>query len=232
MSEPRRISEILSDEDDSRLEQIFQRVFDRHREEGTQFNQSRESKRQEQWNRICPAKYRAIDLKQLPDNLFHLVTEYTYQPKGIGIVGGTGTRKTFTMYELLRKQFMDLTNPRSVTVLDMSHFQEKMAELLQGNSNGGPGIGTFMRNLESVDCLYFDDLGQCKFSARVEEEFFALIERRMGRLKPTFWTSNLRAPELQLKFSPEKGKQIVRRLADQSIILNTGPADEQQVLSF
>lgn len=161
----------------------------------------------EQWNKICPVQYRNTDVARLPQHMKTLLTDVKYNSRGMFVFGKSGTFKTRTMYLFLEKLFLE--ENKSVKVFDGMNFASGMQEAFMENK-----AETWMHSLSMYDCLYFDDLNQFIFTDRAEQVFYQVIELRMQKEKPTYYTSNLGTDLLEPRFTGSRGAPIIRRIEE------------------
>jgi hypothetical protein len=63
-----------------------------------------------------------------------------------------------------------------------------------------------------VDCLFLDDIGNCRYTDRVEKDLFHVLENRKRNLKPVFCTINGKGADLVASLSEHTAIPIVNRL--------------------
>jgi DNA replication protein DnaC len=157
---------------------------------------------------------------------------------GLGIIGPTGIGKTRVMYVAIRKYGID--NPKSrpgrspddptgrhlawpeVEFLNECDFAEAVSNSFNYEDKEEQSYAKLLlSNWREADVLFLDDVGQAKYTERVQSELYRLIEHRTSNGKPFLWTSNYDAKGLLKKFPDRmRGKAILRRLKEFCMIVN------------
>jgi len=135
------------------------------------------------------------------------------QTKGLYLVGGFGTGKTFLACYLLREL---AKSGYSGAIVYMPEFVEDLKNMI-----GEPHrLQETVEALKTVDLLVLDDIGAENLSPWVRDHVLgSILNYRMGR-KPTFFTSNHTLDELEKHFSftardgeeEYKGRRIMDRI--------------------
>ena len=79
----------------------------------------------------------------------------------------------------------------------------------------------FFKSFNETDVLFVDDLGRGRFTDRVGEGLFWLIERFMKKEKQLIFTTNLDSSGLIERFSDKvTGKAVLARLKEYCLVMN------------
>lgn len=154
------------------------------------------------WETICPERYRDTELSRLPLQERSLKA-LAWKPNGgtgLNLWGFPDTGKTRTMILVLRSCH---EQRKSIKLFEAGMF----AEACEAKDFA---TGAMTRALVDYDILAFDDMDKMSLTRHQEMLFFAIIDRRMSRCRPTFFTHNSTAEELEYRF--RSGESLVRRL--------------------
>jgi len=164
------------------------------------------------WNSWCPKAYQDTQVDKLP---FREQSEKAMRwPKaingldldapwkGLNLWGAHRTGKTRTLLLVLKHQhFLG----HSIKFFGPDEFA-KQCEMRDFKS------ARWLKGLEHLDILAFDDIDKCKMTKVQEDKFFALLDARIRNRKPIFFTGNTRGGELQTMF--RNGAAIVGRMRE------------------
>lgn len=173
----------------------------------------------ERWNRICPALYRDTEVDRLPHPLLSMkalkwpciiqgLGDKPTRWVGINLWGHPRTGKTRTMFLILKKAHFE---GRSVKVFGPSQFAQEL-EMRDFKT------ASWMRGVTAFDIVAFDDIDKCKLTRQQEDKFFALLDARISRRLPTFFTGNTRGNDLKLQF--RNGEAIIARMREHSVSIH------------
>ena len=160
-----------------------------------------------QWNDICPPCYQNFTPELLPvasQRVFSRVMGWTYQTRGLGLIGDSRTGKTFLIFHLLSKfhpqrSICHTTGPELAWAIG-NPDQSRRRNLIHG--------------LTTSDIAFIDDLGKEKITNTVEADLYHIAEQRRRNLKPLFVTVNSTGEELAARMSPDGGIPIINRLRE------------------
>ena len=183
---------------------------------------------QDRWNEICPPLYRGTDEARLTKRFLDRVLKWECGPRGLVLVGPTGTGKTRCMYTLLKRLlYGKFREPRlnasgatikDIMVLTSNQFGHDCLERF-----GNHTVIPWLRKLCNVKVLAIDDFGKETLTERVEAELFNIVEMRIANNLPLIITTNFDGKRLLSKFSADRGEPLLRRLrefCDQVIFIN------------
>lgn len=159
------------------------------------------------WTAICPAAYQdtRLDLLPCPD----LTARAMQWPgddatRGLNLWGFPRTGKTRTLMLILHRAHFA---GKSVLFVGPNGF-------IQGCEQRQYTTAPWIKRLEKLDVLAFDDIDKAKMAGHQEEKFFALLDARFRLKRPTFYTGNATGDELKTKF--RNGEAIVARIREHS----------------
>lgn len=179
--------------------------------------QRRREEMSRNWLAICPPAYVDTKLDQLPcPEKSTLALDWPYGVRGAKCIPGKGlnlwgwprTGKTRTMFLILQREYFA---GRSIKFFGPSEFSDG-CELRNFKS------AAWIATLCNYDILSFDDIDKCKMRNTHEEKFFAVVDRRMRRLKPTFYTGNSSGEVLTTKF--KNGAALIARMREQCVSIH------------
>jgi len=167
---------------------------------------TRDKVRIAKWREITPENYQNTDPSALPDHkAFERVITWEYGPKGLILIGKTGTGKSRTAYLLLQRLMLDGYDIMPFKPLEFGH------ECIKRFTND-----TWVQWIEylyTVSVLFFDDFAKEPLTERVESELFGVIEHRTANKLPIIATMNYTGDVIE-DIANHRGPMIVRRLRD------------------
>ena len=156
-----------------------------------------------------PRLYCDSDVSRFPAT-WEQVSQWKGGPRGILLVGDTGKCKTRMLCELVARRHRD-TGERFNFM--RSSLLAKLVRQQFGDHE--PWVAKQKLNrLARVPVLVVDDLGKQASTPVVEEEFFDLIEERVSAGLPLLISANATRAELEAMFSADRGRPLVRRIAE------------------
>jgi DNA replication protein DnaC len=164
------------------------------------------AQREELWCQMCPPLYRQTEPSRLPQDALRQVLGWRYGARGLLMLGVTGAGKTRAAWLLLRRIYDEGHKIHAFDALAYGH--ECARRFLDGTGE------RWAQMLATAELVFFDDLGKCPVTERVEAELVGLIERRTANLLPVVATTNMTGAELIKKGSSDRGAPMVRRLRE------------------
>jgi hypothetical protein len=158
------------------------------------------------WKNIAPASYQGFTRSMLPESsqsVSDTVLRWSPSARGVGLSGASRSGKTFILTELMRLQY---ESGKSVHMPTASDFAYSV-----GSGHDGDRREMIAKCLH-VDCLFLDDIGNCRYTDRVEKDLFHVLENRKRNLKPVFCTINGKGADLVASLSEHTAIPIVNRL--------------------
>jgi hypothetical protein len=163
--------------------------------------------RRARWEKICPTIYRESDKTKFPGQTYAEVKEWKFGPQGLMLCGPPRVYKTRMMFTLIRR--LVVNEGRSVRVLNGFNFERECAkEHFSGDAY------EWVEQILKADVLFFDDLGKCKMTERVEDTLFGIIEERVAWSKPILITTNDTDKSLAARMTVNRAEALVGRLKE------------------
>ena len=178
--------------------------------------QKAETKRADQWQKLCPREYRLttesdgktqlakleLECRQLPR-----ILAWNYGERGLVIRSReSGLCKTRAAWRLIRKHWND---GRSIIAYTAGAFQRRAQD-----EAGKFNITAWFNNIAAADLLFLDDLGKGYWTENTEAVWFDLLEHRTSQGRPIIVTTNYSGQELIKGSRSEATTFTVRRLRD------------------
>lgn len=187
-----------------------------------------EAKRLESQRRLkrcgVPKRYMSAQIS-VPEAARYVVGFGNARDKGLYIVGGVGTGKTYEACALAKSFFEAGYSVRVTTSLAMLDSVSRSYE-----DPSTPGISTFT----GVDVLVIDDLGKENANAWALTTLFQIVNSRYEDGKPTIYTSQYDLQSLQRRMSrqreSESAEAIVSRICETSEVVRLGGKDRRKGL--
>lgn len=169
------------------------------------------------WLNTCPQSFRDTDEARLAriDLL-----KWEYNPNGLLLVGPTGATKTRTLWKIAEHIYLD----RHIRF--EFHSEIELANRIVATSTSS-NYPVFIRHMCLVDCLFIDDIGKAKYTDKVREALFYIVDERTSHGKPILASTQFTGQELIEKFASdgtsdetikqrlyETGEAWVRRLRE------------------
>lgn len=186
------------------------------REDAEKNAQEQRMRIEEEFFKVCPARYRDTDPARLPDYMRKLAARWEFGPDGIGMIGNPKQFKTRTAFLILKRM---IEEGRTVGAITSTKFSELSVDQFDTESENRIVAKNHLRGLRDVDVLLLDDLGKGKITERGEVELYALLEERTSWLRPTIWTCNSPLRELFANATEDRSGAIIRRLNEFSQIV-------------
>lgn len=169
----------------------------------------------DKWESICPLLYRDTEFDKLPHpDLSQKALRWPCMLPafptrecpwmGLNLWGYPRTGKTRTMFLVLKKAHFE---GKRIKIFGPSQFAQE-CEMRDFKT------ASWLRSVTAFDIIAFDDIDKCKLTRQQEEKFFALLDSRIARRLPTFFTGNTSGDRLKVQFT--NGEAIVARMREHS----------------
>jgi DNA replication protein DnaC len=161
------------------------------------------------WETICDKAYQGFDRSMLPESSLRAcdaILRWEHSKRGCGLSGESRKGKTYIMTELMRRQY---AKGYSVWMPTAGTFA------YQSGSTFGNERREMMDKCLNSDLLFIDDIGNARFTDRVEKDLFHVLEQRRRNLRPVFVTINGKGSDLKAILSEQSAAPIVNRLRDE-----------------
>ena len=164
---------------------------------------------------IAPS-YRNTDFERISPNLKKAVSEWKFSPRGLGIIGTSGSCKTRASVLILQRM---VEEGRSVFFLTATQMAQAAVDQFHNDAKKKDDAENLLDRALSTSVLLLDDLGKNRMTDRAEETLYEILEHRTSWEKHTIWTSNSGARDLHERFSKDRADAILRRLIEFSNII-------------
>lgn len=173
--------------------------------------QRERERRAERFRSLCPPLYQQTDPARLPPDKLAAVTGWQYGPKGLLLVGPTGTGKTRCAWQLLRRL---IHAGRTVRAFDGLGWGVAVSAAF-----GTPDeTETWLDRVCKVDVLFIDDLFKVKMTEAQEQAAYGVFERRTNHLLPLIVTMNSTGRMILDRMTDQgradRGEPLIRRMAE------------------
>jgi DNA replication protein DnaC len=167
-----------------------------------------ESKRLADWKKLCPAVFKITDPAKLPNQAaYRQAMAWTYGPEGLLLHGPTGTGKTKTAWQILRREFFAGHYP---AILNSSAALQ-YAGLFAVNSKDAE---LWVKRLCKKPILLLDDTFKVKLTEAFEAALFSIVDRRSENLLPIIAATNDTGTSLGERMSADRAEPFIRRLRE------------------
>lgn len=161
------------------------------------------------FERSCPPLYQETLKDRLPQASLSQVMSWQYAQRGLILSGPTGQGKTRCAWLLIQRLMTEDLIP--VVCFDCVQFGH---ELVRRFRNDDDDVTGWLDSLAQAQLLFFDDFGKDRFTERVEQELFAVIERRCANKLPIILTTNDKGDSLNERMTENRGPALIRRLRE------------------
>jgi hypothetical protein len=170
-------------------------------------------KRDADWQRLCPATFRATDPDQLPNQQgYGGVMRWQWNPIGLFLAGETGTGKSRSLWLLIQREHKA---GRTIAAL-----RSDAAFIYTGKAMGSSAdTPKWIHHLSSVSILLLDDVFKCRMSDGFEAALFAVVNSRCEDGLPILVTCNDDALSLAGRMSDDRGEPMIRRLREFTTVI-------------
>lgn len=167
--------------------------------------------RESTFRQLCPPLYQQTDPARLPEKHLSAVTAWKYGPKGLLLVGPTGTGKTRCAWQLLRRLILA---GRRVLAFDGLGWAVAVSEAF-----GKPDeTESWLDQVCTADVLFIDDLFKGKMTEAQELAAIGVFERRTNHLLPVIVTMNSTGRMILDRMTEQgradRGEPLIRRMGE------------------
>ena len=167
--------------------------------------------RESNFRQLCPPLYQQTDPARLPQKHLAAVTAWKYGPKGLLLVGPTGTGKTRCAWQLLRRLIL---SGRRVRAFDGLGWAVAVSEAF-----GKPDeTESWLDHVCTADVLFIDDLFKGKMTEAQELAAIGVFERRTNHLLPVIVTMNSTGRMILDRMTEQgradRGEPLIRRMGE------------------
>lgn len=182
--------------------------------------QQERDRRAARFRNLCPPLYQQTDPARLPPDKLAAVTAWKYGPKGLLLVGPTGTGKTRCAWLLVRRLFLE--ERRRVMYFDGIGWGISVAQ-----AYGEPDTTErWLDRLCRADVLFFDDLFKAKMTEAQEQALYGVFERRAAWLRPVIATMNSTGDMILARMTDngraDRGEPLLRRMREFCEVVSFG----------
>lgn len=166
-------------------------------------------RRADLFTHICPSLYQKTDVARLPASQLSQAMAWKYGPKGLILLGETGTGKSRVAWMLLKRIIVEDRPERQFEWFDCISFGHSIAKHYRDED-----AEVWLERIAKTPILFFDDLGKLKLTERAETELFGIVEKRCADQLPIIVTTNDTGDSLAARMTDNRGPAMIRRLRE------------------
>lgn len=167
--------------------------------------------REERYRKLCPPLYQHTDPARLPQDKHRQLSQWKYGPKGLALVGPTGTSKTRCAWQLLRRVILE---GRTVRPFDGIGWGMAVSAAFGTPSE----TEQWLDRVCKVDVLFIDDLFKAKMTEAQELAAYGVFERRASMMLPIIVTMNSTGQMILDRMTDQgradRGEPLIRRIRE------------------
>lgn len=164
--------------------------------------------RLEMWKRICPPLYAETEPYKLPHpSKLDRVMQWKCNPKGLILIGETGSGKSRCAWLLLKREFLAC---KSLSVINAGSGYS----FAKSYSEGTDAASGWIRKHCNADILLMDDAVKVKLTEAYEGALFMIINYRNENCLPIIATLNDTGETLGERLSLDRGPALIRRIRE------------------
>lgn len=186
---------------------------ERQAEHAAKRDSEKASARELVWHSVCPATYRDTNPTDPRLNRALVAKALAWCPssRGIGFIGPSDRGKTRSLFLALRKAH---DAGRHAMAISHNRFSKVVIDAFSGGDDDRARGKKTLLDLSRCDALLIDDLGKAPSTERCDAELEELVEVRTSEGLPILWSANGSGEWLINRFGADRGKPLVRRLAE------------------
>lgn len=174
---------------------------------------------------LCPPLYRETDVDRLPAAELATVLAWRMNPRGLLLVGPTGTGKTRCVWMLLRQLLGQRPETRIVA------FDGLGWGIAVSKAYGDPEYTErWFDKVCQCDVLFLDDLFKAKMTEAQEQAVYGVFERRSAQMLPIIVTMNSTGKMILDRMTDQgradRGEPLLRRMAEFCDVIHFGKQKE------
>lgn len=203
----------MKNEDETSAEEPFPPEYRGNIERDHQAQREYEQSRQREWfDASCPPLYKRTDPNKLSPDLLKSTLSWSHGPKGLILVGRSGTGKTRCAWQLIHR--LTVQEGRKVLYFDGLKWGLEVSSAFSEPQT----TESWLAPVCNVEILFIDDLFKAKFTEAQEQGICTVFERRTAYLKPIIATTNTTGEMLLARMTEqgraERGEPLIRRMRE------------------
>lgn len=169
--------------------------------------------RNQEWNLMCPPYFQNFEETKHPNIRSHQKVMNS-RGKSIMIVGDPGKGKTMSMWQWIKREYME---GKFVYASTHADFSSDVIKMIQKGNASAP---RWIKMISNADIFALDDLGKGKMktsdgsSSQAESLLFQIIDSRYRNNRICIFTTQWRGDDLANAMNEDKGEATLRRIRE------------------